>query len=542
MPSIVQNGNPSGAKTEGGKGRVVLYNGKPGEKAIFEEHRFPMPFVSFEIPGKANRLGAAMHSIPSQVPYGNKRDQWWSMGAKALKDCTEFIILSGPCSYNGRNSTVKANQSTYLKYPDTYVNIRPGATIEKKFYLQVYPVSQEGSGFRPAMKKNLDIFQPFSCDGLPDAKEIMQSKIKFALSRYRNFNNAAGFNMYPNKNLFVFGWCGQAAVPGYAFQVLSKKFKTPNAMKIAQKSLDTLSQARFNKNGFLIRYNPRRRHWHAQDPLSQAQGMENFARAILAGRKLGKLKTDKWEAFLKRAATLHANRILSDKWRPKSTNEAFFISPLAKSYSLFKDELYLKAATKAAVYYAKRHVSMKEPYWGGTLDAKCEDKEGAWAAFQGFLSMYELTKEKKYLAWAEHACDVMLTYTVNWNILMPPGRLQDHNFKTIGWTSVSAQNQHLDVYGVLTTPQIYRLGQLTGREDLKKLALVMFRTCGQLIDPFGSQGEQIQQTNFAQRGNMSDVYKMRGGYAERWTVFWITAHFLNAAAQFEDYGVDIYSK
>jgi len=28
-----------------------------------------------------------------------------------------------------------------------------------------------------------------------------------------------------------------------------------------------------------------------------------------------------------------------------------------------------------------------------------------------------------------------------------------------------------------------------------------------------------------------------GGYVEDWTVFWLTAHFLNAAARFEELGV-----
>ena len=52
-----------------------------------------------------------------------------------------------------------------------------------------------------------------------------------------------------------------------------------------------------------------------------------------------------------------------------------------------------------------------------------------------------------------------------------------------------------------------------------------------------SLGEQIQQTNFAQHGDRSDVSKLRGGYAERWTVLWLTAHFLNAAAEFSEMGV-----
>ena len=70
----------------------------------------------------------------------------------------------------------------------------------------------------------------------------------------------------------------------------------------------------------------------------------------------------------------------------------------------------------------------------------------------------------------------------------------------------------------------------------------MYRSCGQLIDPYGSQGEQPQHTNYAQRGEVSDIFALRGGYAEDWTVFWITAHFLNAAAQFEELGADVWNQ
>lgn len=112
--------------------------------------------------------------------------------------------------------------------------------------------------------------------------------------------------------------------------------------------------------------------------------------------------------------------------------------------------------------------------------------------------------------------------------------MADHAFKSRGWTGVSAQNQHLDVYGVIMTPSIFNLGLLTDDQSLMKLALLMYRSCGQMIDPFGSQGEQLQHTNFAQHGDMTDVYQFRGGYSESWSVFWITAHFLHAAAQFKE--------
>lgn len=53
--------------------------------------------------------------------------------------------------------------------------------------------------------------------------------------------------------------------------------------------------------------------------------------------------------------------------------------------------------------YAKRHLDMSEPYWGGTLDARCEDKEGAMAEVHAFLAAYEMTKEPRYLDRMEDA-------------------------------------------------------------------------------------------------------------------------------------------
>lgn len=61
---------------------------------------------------------------------------------------------------------------------------------------------------------------------------------------------------------------------------------------------------------------------------------------------------------------------------------------------------------------------------------------------------------------------------------------------------------------------IYKLGLYTNDESLKQLSLVRYRSCGQMIDPYGAHGEQIQETNFAQQGDMSDVFRLRGGYSE----------------------------
>ena len=54
----------------------------------------------------------------------------------------------------------------------------------------------------------------------------------------------------------------------------------------------------------------------------------------------------------------------------------------------------------------------------------------------------------------------------------------------------------------------------------------------------GVHGEQLCQTNYQQHEAGDDVAGMRGSYSERWNIYWITAHFLTAAAGFEELGVD----
>ena len=283
--------------------------------------------------------------------------------------------------------------------------------------------------------------------------------------------------------------------------------------------------------------------FYGGDHVSCGQAMYNFSKAIETAKlnnlnnKHNRIATSKWELFLKKTCDGQVRRIMDSSWNPHSTAEGFYMAPLAIASVLFENANYRHAAEKIAQTYADRHLSMNGCYWGGTLDATCEDKEGAWAAFQGFLELYERFADEKYLDWAKHAMDVCLSYVVVWDIPLPAGRLADFNFKSTGWTVVSPQNQHIDVYGVLFAPEVYKMGVYLKDDRLMSLARVMYRSCFQLTDVYGSQGEQLQQTNFAQRGDMSNVHMLRGGYSEGWTVFWITAHFLNAAARFVEIDV-----
>ena len=537
LPGILYYGNPSGSRNT--PDNVVRYGSQPGEFALFEEHRYPMPFASFEAESGGRYAAVTLFTSPSPLPDPRYPDHWWSLGLRQADERPELLSLSGPIGYNGRPGACKALQKGYLQLPAQYLTVRPGTVVEKEFLLAIDPSAARGTAFQHPVHRALELFRPFSAEGLPPYDEILAAKYRMTRSRWMQDDAAAGFNMYPApRRAIVMGWCGQAAAPGYFLQHLGGIEPDTAALRtMVQRSLDFLTQAPFGDAGFCVAYDAATRRWSSRDPVSMGQAMYNFALAIRSARRMGGYDTARWEAFLRRACDFAARRIGDPAWRPRSTAEAFFIAPLLSAAELFGCEAYAAAAVKAADHYAARHLTMDEPYWGGTLDASGEDKEGAWAAFQGFLALYEQTGDREHLRRARHAADVCLSYTVVWDIPLPAGRLADHRLKTRGWTSVSPQNQHLDVYGVLYAPELYRLGSYTGDEALMRTALVMYRSCGQLIDPWGSQGEQIQQTNFAQRGDMSDVTRLRGGYSEGWTVFWITAHFLSAAAKFDEMGV-----
>lgn len=547
LPGILYYGNPSGAKTN--PAAVIVHSGKPGDRSICEEHRFTAPFACIEWQQSgAVYHSAALHTLPTPVPGGKRKDQWWSLGIESHETFTELISLSGPCAMNGGNSMVKATQAKAYPYQDAWMNLEPGAVVEKTFFIQNCPKLEKGAGFVQPLQSAIKLHGPIPVAGMPAYDEILREKWKFALTRLREHEAAPGFAMHEGGNDYVMGWCGQAAAPTAAILRLADRLDAHEAIPFVCRTLDHLSHSPFNDQGFLLAYNSETGKWSGQDPVSQGQAMENFALAIEAARELHPdLDRSRWEGFLERACEIHARRILDDGWQPVSTAEGFFVSPLARGFGLFGREEFRRAALKAADHYRQRHLDMSEPYWGGTLDARCEDKEGAVAGLLAFMAAHQLTEDNpdlasSYLTAATHALYTVLSYTQLTDCEFPAGRLRDHAFDPRGWTMVSAQNQHLNVFAVLVTPQIWRMGVLLDRPELKRLAKVMFRSCGQLIDPRGSQGEQINHTNFSQRDVPATVDGMRGSYSETWTVFWITAHFLNAAGQFEAMGVDLGAK
>jgi len=540
LPGISYYDNPAGQAVD--PTRVpVISAARPHRRGFYEEHRFPMVFAALEGQAKDSPPVVALHSIPSPIRYGHRPDQWWSLGVDYLDEATELALYSGPVASNGRHAIIKGHQRDWHDYPDAWCTLPPGAIVEKTFYIESAHTTRAGTGFQIPTRTAMSLMPAANPDGFPPVRDVLARKFVDTYHRWREGPGYAGLQAFPQHRRWIdLGWAGQSEAYAYPMLHFAEEFQLPAVTQHVQRGLDFISNSPFGPQGFAIRFDLDTGQWSENtNPLSQGQAMENMFHALRLAEGQPEIDTRAWRNFLRRAAEFHANRLLEADWRPVSTNEGFLIAPLARAAQVFAEPRFLAAARRAAQHYGERHLSMAEPYWGGTLDARCEDKEGAWAALQGFLAMHEITGEPLYLDWAIHAADVILTYVYLWDVALPPGRLTDHAFRTRGWTSVSVQNMHLDVYGVLCAPALWRLGELADRPDYQAMARLMYVSCGQLLDPLGGQGEQIHQTNYAQHYQYTDLAGVRGDYIETWNVYWISAHFLVAAAQFREMGVNI---
>ena len=527
MPGILYYGNPAGSRTPG----VVTLPKQYNSKGFFEEHRYPMPWIMAE---NAESV-AVLHTVPSAVPAASIDDLWWSLGCEYIDNGTELAGYSGFTAVNGNNNFVKSGQKRLELMKHRGMTLQDGAVIEKTFYLQFASGIPSGRGVQIAVDGALQLWQVEVLD--IDLQEVIQRKYDYAVKhRYYDREEVSGalFNTPENGIAeIVYGWCGRAEVMGFAAPVIGKKCHDRQAGERSERCFDFMCSAPKNAKGFLVRYNIEEQIWSDQDFVSQGQALTMLGRGLLERRsRNGKIK-QQWMDFFLQVCTCMAKRIEQVDWHPVSTCEAFLALPLAIAHELSGQERFAAAALRIARHYMERHLSMQEPYWGGTLDASCEDKEAAAAAMEAFYAAWCLSGDAEYLAAAEHASAVCLSYVQCWKIPMKPGRLAEHDFNSLGWTAVSVQNMHLDVYGVWIAPLLWKIADALQRDSWKNLALAMFVNCGQLLDQQGSQGEQIQQTNFAQSKLYSKLEDMRGGYVANWQVFWITAAFLSSAAEFE---------
>ena len=151
-------------------------------------------------------------------------------------------------------------------------------------------------------------------------------------------------------------------------------------------------------------------------------------------------------------------------------------STLVMGYKYFGDKRYLKAA-KLSVDYLERNIISKSDYFSSTLDANCEDKEAAISAVTATYYLAMVTKKQErqhYIDLCRQAAYFALSWYYLWDVPFAQGQmLGDLDFHSRGWSNVSVENNHIDVF-VFELPHIVRwLAEETGEQRFNQICDVI---------------------------------------------------------------------
>ncbi len=126
-----------------------------------------------------------------------------------------------------------------------------------------------------------------------------------------------------------------------------------------------------------------------------------------------------------------------------------WIGALALGYEITGKKEYLKIAKKAADYYYTHFLS-KGLLYGGELDQDYSpDASSSAQIMAAYYTLYEITKNEKYLTYAKKAADIYSTYIVGYNLLFNPYSVNNQSIAgQKGWTSLGlstsgTRNNHI---------------------------------------------------------------------------------------------------
>jgi hypothetical protein len=169
-------------------------------------------------------------------------------------------------------------------------------------------------------------------------------------------------------------------------------------------------------------------------------------------------------------------------WRG-SANGALAVANFAEASVRFKRRDFLDTAQAVAAKYYEKYVQRGVTY-GGPGDALLAlDSESCSDLVEGFVTLYETTKNPLHLRWAVHAAELLSTWVFSANVTYPPGsRFERLGIQPLG--SVMANQQNLvGTPGLCTDSGVSLLRLYRHTKDAFFLELLadIVRACPQMV-------------------------------------------------------------
>ena len=218
---------------------------------------------------------------------------------------------------------------------------------------------------------------------------------------------------------------------------------------------------------------------------------------------------------------------------------------LVKLSEVTGQQKYINTAIRAADYIWTNYGSKGVFVGGATDNPNIVDKEAGMLSLNAFLSLYESTKDPRWLEYAKTAGNYTESWIWIWNVPMPVGANDSTlNWKrgvsTVGVQGITAQaSGGVDEYLAWGAPDYVRLYKYTKEEHYLDIArILLFNTKAMLALPgrtYDLLGPGWQQENWSMGRN-------RGYGSHRSWLPWVSVNHLHGITGIEEFDNELYQK
>lgn len=458
--------------------------------------------------------------------------------------------------------TTYSSRDKYAEGYETFLTLAPGETITVDACLSVSKPCWENYGICDVLDAALDLYGDNSALAIPTNKELWDRSITFAKSLITDYNGKKGFIIgflpdgnggfaYRGDRCFELAWCGQNILFSRMLIEDYIRFGHKDSLDDALEILDTRVALCTAKSGLLAAQLRDYENLDAAtaDTCNMGYGVYELIRTYLTLQKIGIDKPAYLDAakgfcdfFVEHYSDVYG---FGKQWRLDGTciDEGgsiggFVIPALVKLYDVTGEAQYLDLAKRAMQFYMERDLD-KFVCTAGALDTCCVDKETSFPFIISGVLLYQTTGDARYLEDAKRAAYYFTSWMFHYDpVYDADSEIHEYDVTVKGLTSVSAQHHHLDMYAGIVVPYLRTLADLTGDENWRIRADMMWRAVTQYI----GDGERVIHGVVRPTGSQNEaLFHCRWGFGEGkrgqlndWLVAWPCAFRLSVLAE-EDF-------
>jgi hypothetical protein len=205
---------------------------------------------------------------------------------------------------------------------------------------------------------------------------------------------------------------------------------------------------------------------------------------------------------------------------------------------------FLRAAEKAGDF-AWETYQKNEQYVGGTIDNNnVQDKEAGTLSLEGYLALYENTKDRKWLDRAQAAGNYAETYIYGWNVPMPDDQADEtlqwkKDASTVGVSKISTQGSGVDQWMAGDVDEYARLYKYSGDPHYKEIAALLLHNTKNMVALPGRLWD-LYEPGAQQEHWMISFH--RGQARHRGALPWVTVNHITGIFGLRDFDLELYKE